>query len=194
MNIFEAVRLSENDEEAVRWLVECTRVSMKQFYPSIKTTEDVEDTIDLPTIYELIDLCAGIKLKEKTEETIVSQSTNTESSWEALDLAKLESEVFLLGMWKDYNELEISLSMPELVLTLEAKRDLDYQGRKFMAAIQGVELEEPEPEPDALDKLKARVYSKGQTSDPNDILALQGPRAAELGFGIGMGMEYEKWD
>jgi hypothetical protein len=40
--------------------------------------------------------------------------------------------------------------------------------------------------------MKARVFSRGQTSDSNDILSLQGPAAKKAGFGIGMGIEYEK--
>jgi hypothetical protein len=39
--------------------------------------------------------------------------------------------------------------------------------------------------------MKARVFSKGQTSDSNDVLSLQGPKAKQLGFGIGMGLDYE---
>jgi hypothetical protein len=60
---------------------------------------------------------------------------------QSLDLAKIESEVFLLGIWKDYRELEESLSMPELIATLSSRRDLDYQEKKFLAAIQGVDLD-----------------------------------------------------
>ena len=39
--------------------------------------------------------------------------------------------------------------------------------------------------------MKARVFSRGQTSDGNDVLALQGANAQKAGFGIGMGLEYE---
>jgi hypothetical protein len=39
--------------------------------------------------------------------------------------------------------------------------------------------------------MKARVYSNGSTSNPNDILALQGAAAKRAGFGIGEGLEYE---
>jgi hypothetical protein len=39
--------------------------------------------------------------------------------------------------------------------------------------------------------MKARVYSNGATSNPNDILALQGAAARKAGFGIGHGLEYE---
>jgi len=39
--------------------------------------------------------------------------------------------------------------------------------------------------------MKARVFSKGATSDPNDILSLQGIKAEQLGFGIGFGLDYD---
>jgi hypothetical protein len=108
-------------------------------------------------------------------------------------LAELESELFLLGIWKDYEELEISLSMPELVATLSAKRDLDYQEKKFLAAIQGVDLDKDSgpKEQNKWEEMKARVFSGGRTSDPNDITSLQGLNAQKAGFGIGMGLEYQ---
>jgi hypothetical protein len=43
----------------------------------------------------------------------------------------------------------------------------------------------------AWEEMKARLYSKGKTSDPNDILALQGDAAKRAGFGIGYGLDYE---
>jgi len=39
--------------------------------------------------------------------------------------------------------------------------------------------------------MKARVFSKGKTSNPNDIVALQGAAARQKGFGIGHGLDYE---
>ena len=108
-------------------------------------------------------------------------------------MAKLESEVFLLGIWKDYEELETSLSMPELMATLESKRDLDYHEKKFLAAIQGVDLDEQSGKKNAWEEMKARVFSNGQAADANDILAYQGVNAAKAGFGIGNGLSYEKW-
>ena len=52
----------------------------------------------------------------------------------------MEAEVFLLGHWKDYDELEETLSMPELLATLEAQRKVKYRDYKFQAAMQGVTL------------------------------------------------------
>jgi hypothetical protein len=41
--------------------------------------------------------------------------------------------------------------------------------------------------------MKARVFSKGATTNGNDILALQGMNAERAGFGIGMGLDYETY-
>jgi hypothetical protein len=168
---------------------------MKQYYPGINLTKsDVEDSLDLPTIYTVLDISAGIKINQKSEETVKDQATESGSSWSELDLAKIESEVFLLGIWKDYRELEESLSMPELIATLSSRRDLDYQEKKFLAAIQGVDLDknsQSDRGQKEWEDMKARVFSQGKTKDSNDILALQGQNARSAGFGIGMGLDYE---
>jgi hypothetical protein len=195
MQAFENVKVTKNDDEAIAALVECVRVCMKQYYPSISgTVEDIEDSIDMPTIYKVLDVSAGIKINKKSKEPVKDQAVESGSTWDDLDLAKLESEVFLLGIWKDYQELELSLSMPELMATLEVSRELDYAEKKFMAAIQGVDLDKESGKSKGQqewDDMKARVFSGGQTSDANDILSFQGPKAQKAGFGIGMGLDYE---
>ena len=195
MQAFENVKVTKNDDEAIAALVECVRVCMKQYYPSISgSVEDVEDSIDMPTIYKVLDVSAGIRINKKSEEPVKDQAVESGSTWDDLDLAKLESEVFLLGIWKDYQELELSLSMPELMATLEVSRELDYAEKKFMAAIQGVDLDAESGKgkgQQEWEDMKARVFSGGQTSDANDILSFQGPKAQKAGFGIGMGLDYE---
>ena len=195
MEAFEYVKTAKNDDEAIDFLVECVRITMKQYYPDIKLTKsDIEDSLDLPTIYTVLDISAGIKINEKSEETVKDQATDSGSPWSELDLAKIESEVFLLGIWKDYRELEESLSMPELIATLSSRRELDYQEKKFLAAIQGVDLDAQSGESKGQkewEDMKARVFSQGKAKDGNDILALQGQNARSAGFGIGMGLDYE---
>jgi hypothetical protein len=195
MLVFNDIKNTKNDDEAVEVLVRCVRVCMKQYYPKISNSvEEVEDNIDMPTIYDILDVAAGIRINKKSEEPVKNQAIDSGETWENLDLAKLESEVFLLGIWKDYQELESSLSMPELMATLEVSRELDYTEKKFLAAIQGVDLD-GETNKDKGQKewedMKARVFSKGKTIDGNDILALQGPNAQKAGFGIGIGLDYE---
>ena len=195
MEAFEYVKTAKNDDEAIDFLVECVRITMKQYYPNINLTKsDVEDSLDMPTIYTVLDISAGIKINQKSEETVKDQATDSGSPWSELDLAKIESEVFLLGIWKDYRELEESLSMPELIATLSSRRELDYQEKKFLAAIQGVDLDKQsgsERGQKEWEDMKARVFSQGKAKDGNDILALQGQNARSAGFGIGMGLDYE---
>lgn len=190
MEKFEDVKTAKNDEMAIRELIECVLITMKQYCPEIKTVEQLEDVIDLPAIYEIIDLAAGIKLNDKTPEPVTKQASEGGTTWDTLDLAKLESEVFLVGIWKDYEDLETSLSLPELLATLNSKRDAEYSEKKFLAAIQGVDLDKESGKTDAWEAMKAKVFSRGKTSDPNDVTALQGINAQKAGFGIGMGLDY----
>jgi len=188
---FENIKSVNNDEDAINKLSECALIAMKQYYPLITSVDELEDAIDLPSIYKILNIAAGIKIDDKKEEPVKKQAEESGSTWDTLDLAKLESEVFLLGIWKDYEELESSLSMPELVSTLGSKRELDYQEKKFLAAMQGVDLDEQSGKKNAWEEMKARVFSGGKASDSNDILAYQGVNAQKSGFGIGMGLDYE---
>lgn len=99
----------------------------------------------------------------------------------------------LLGKWRNFEQLEDDLSMPELSALLEAKIDYDDNQRRFFAAIQGVDLGESREQSEGVssfEDMKARVFSGGQAKDAKDILALQGINAQQAGFGIGMGLEY----
>lgn len=192
MNAFQYVKTAQNDAEAMDHLSQCVLVSMKQYMPSIKTTEELEDNVDMPTVYRILKLSAGVDVDPNSEETVKDQASESGTSWEDLDLAKLESEVFLLGIWKDYEELETCLSMPELVATLSSKRELDYDEKKFLAAIQGVDLDQQSGRgQDEWEKMKARVFSGGKTEDSNDIASFQGVKAQKAGFGVGMGIDFE---
>jgi hypothetical protein len=189
---FEGMKDASDDNEAIEVLSKCVGICMKQYCPEIADT--VEDNLDLPTIYKVIDIAAGIKINKKSEEPVKEQAQASGSTWDDLDLAKLEAEVFILGIWKDYKELEESLSMPELMVTLSSKRELDYEEKRFLAAIQGVDLDgstNSDKGQKEWEDMKARVFSGGATSDSNDVLALQGQNAIKAGFGIGMGLDYE---
>jgi hypothetical protein len=100
----------------------------------------------------------------------------------------------MLGIWKDYQELEDSLSMPELTAILVAKYENDRQDKKFLAALQGVDLDKESGSSSGGQKqwedMKARVFSGGRSDNSDDITSLQGPNASKAGFGIGMGLEY----
>jgi hypothetical protein len=192
MQAFEDLKNANGEDGAIQKLVLCVSICMKQYYPLIKTPEDVEDSFDMKTLYKILDIAAGIKMNTDKKEEIPGQASENGSSWNELDLAQLESEVFLLGIWKDYEELEASLSMPELTSVLSAKREDDYNHKKFLAAIQGVDLDKQSGKSqNAWEDMKARVFSGGKAKSANDIVSMQGINAQKAGFGIGMGLDYE---
>ena len=175
-------------------LTECGLICMKQYYPEIKTKEQLEDVADIQMIYEMMKFGGGVSLDRDSKEKKQSakDTEERENSWQNIDLAKIESEVFLLGIYKDYEELESSLSLQELLSIVNMRRDLDYEEKKFLASIQGIDIEKGNKKSvDPWEAMKARVFSGGQTSDPNDITSFQGPKAAKAGFGVGMGIDYE---
>lgn len=195
LDTFALIKNVKNDDEYIMLLVECLRITMKQYYPELsKTDTDISDNIDLPTLHKILEIGAGIKTNKEFSEEVKEEIKNNEdgSSWDDIDLVKLESEVFMLGIWKNYDELESSLSMPELMQILSSRRELDYEEKKFMAAMQGIDLDKDSGRGQKeWEDLKARVFSKGQTQDSNDVLSLQGQNARKNGFGIGMGLDYE---
>jgi hypothetical protein len=202
METFTGIQSATSEAETIGVLAECALIAMKQYLPNhFKSIEDLEDSFDLGAIYDLLNYSAGIDLKKKGE-AIVEEAAEEEkektTTWESLDLAKLESEVFLLGIWKNFDELERSISIEELMQILSITRELDYEEKKFLAAIQGINLDEQVGKEDEKvrgqkewENLKARVASNGQATDSKDILALQGTAARQAGFGIGLGLGYE---
>ena len=84
--------------------------------------------------------------------------------------------------------------MPELTSLLLIKREKDYDEKKFLAAMQGVDLDKETGASSgqkAWEDMKARVFSRGTTIDSNDVVSLQGYNADKAGFGIGQGLEYQ---
>lgn len=81
--------------------------------------------------------------------------------------------------------------MPELVAILDSMREKTYNEHRFLAAMQGVDLDaEKAKSTTSFEDIKARVFSGGAAQDASDILSLQGINAQTAGFGIGMGLEY----
>ncbi len=195
MKEFENVKTASDDGDAFLFVSKCALIAMMQYKPEIKTIEQIEDTFDIASLYKVLEISAGITLKSPGEssESINKQANNKENAtWETMDLAKLESEVFLLGIWKDYEDLESSLSMPELSETLNAKREELYNERKFFASLKGIDIDagSSKQEENPWEKLKNKVMNGGK--DSNDVTSLRGAKARKAGFGIGMGLTYEK--
>lgn len=89
--------------------------------------------------------------------------------------------MFLLGRWKNYDDLEESLCFEELVATINAMREREQRERKFLAALQGVDLDEE------------ITSSESVGNKYGDIVDVNGYKAAQEGFGIGMGLGYAEF-
>jgi len=50
---FEKVKNANGDEQAIGALAKCALITMKQYYPKIQTIEELEDSVDLKTIYRI---------------------------------------------------------------------------------------------------------------------------------------------
>jgi hypothetical protein len=96
-----------------------------------------------------------------------------------------------LGAWKSYEDLEESLSLPELLQTIESMQEKERQDRIFLASLQGVDLrDEQEEKGPTFEDIRLKAMGIEATTD--DVVSLQGSMAAEAGFGIGAGLGYSK--
>ena len=87
--------------------------------------------------------------------------------------------------------MEDNLSMPELIQTFKSMQKSESEKRKFLAAIQGVDLDAgEEEETSSFEDVRRRAL--GITADATDVVSLQGQFASEAGFGIGAGLGYKK--
>lgn len=63
----ELAAVAENNDKSMDVLMDCVEIAMKQYKPEL--SEDraaLEDNIDLPTVYEVIDAASGIQLTDPT--------------------------------------------------------------------------------------------------------------------------------
>lgn len=82
--------------------------------------------------------------------------------------------------------------MPELVQTFKSMQKSESDKRKFLAMLQGIDIgqEEKEEEGPTFEDIQRRAL--GINAAPDDVLSLQGSFAASAGFGINMGLGYQK--
>jgi len=81
--------------------------------------------------------------------------------------------------------------MPELIQTLKSMQKVENDKRKFLAGIQGVNLDEDKQEEGGTTFEDVRRRAMGVNAEGNDVVSLQGEFAEHSGFGIGMGLGYE---
>lgn len=66
MKKFETIaEVSEDNDKSMDVLIDCVQIAMKQYAPDFANDrEKLEENIDLPSVYKVIEAAAGIKLDE----------------------------------------------------------------------------------------------------------------------------------
>jgi hypothetical protein len=82
--------------------------------------------------------------------------------------------------------------MPELIQTLKSMQKTESEKRKFLAGIQGIDInqEEEQEQGPTFEDIQRRALGIDASGD--DVLSLQGTLASQSGFGIGAGLGYIK--
>ena len=64
MKKFEALaEVAENNDKSMNILMECVQIAMKQYNePLSADLKALEDNIDLPTVYKIVEAASGVKL------------------------------------------------------------------------------------------------------------------------------------
>lgn len=65
MKQFEQVSLvAEDNEKSMNLLIECVAIAMQQYKPELADVSKLEDVLDLPTVYKIIEAASGVKLQD----------------------------------------------------------------------------------------------------------------------------------
>jgi hypothetical protein len=79
--------------------------------------------------------------------------------------------------------------MPELIQTFKAMQKTESEKRRFLASIQGIDLNESQEEAGpSFEDIQRRALGIDASGD--DVVSLQGNLAAQSGFGVGLGLGY----
>ena len=66
---FEGVAaVAEDNEKSMDVLLDCVQIAFKQFLPELADDRDaIEEKLDLPTVYAIVDAASGIQLGDTTD-------------------------------------------------------------------------------------------------------------------------------
>ena len=65
MSKFEQVAgVAEDNEKSMTLLIECVQIAMEQYKPELADTSKLEEILDLPTVYKVIEAASGVKLQD----------------------------------------------------------------------------------------------------------------------------------
>ena len=65
MTKFEKVAaVADDNEKSMTLLIECVEIAMKQYSPELADVKKLEEVLDLPTVYKIIEAASGVKLQD----------------------------------------------------------------------------------------------------------------------------------
>lgn len=56
--------IASDNVKSMDLLLDCAVIAMKQYNPDMASKETLEEVIDLPTVYKIIEVASGIKLND----------------------------------------------------------------------------------------------------------------------------------
>ena len=67
MKKFEGIaKVVDSNDKSMDILIDCVQIAMKQYAPDLSTDrEKLEDTIDLPSVYKVVEAASGIKFDDE---------------------------------------------------------------------------------------------------------------------------------
>jgi hypothetical protein len=67
MKTFEGIaKVADNNDKSMDILIDCVQIAMKQYAPDLATDrEKLEDNIDLPSVYKVVEAASGIKFDDQ---------------------------------------------------------------------------------------------------------------------------------
>jgi hypothetical protein len=65
MKKFEVIaEVADNNDKSLDALLECVKVALQQYKPELLEKDDLEDILDLPTVYKIVEEASGINLSD----------------------------------------------------------------------------------------------------------------------------------
>jgi membrane protease subunit (stomatin/prohibitin family) len=71
MATFEKIQeVSDNNDKSMDLLIKCVQIALQQYLPELTDTKNIEDLLDLPTVYAIVEVASGITLGENAGSII----------------------------------------------------------------------------------------------------------------------------
>lgn len=69
MKKFEGIAdVATDNDKSMSLLLDCVAIAMEQYKPELaKDSEKLEDLLDLPTVYKIVEAASGVKLNEASD-------------------------------------------------------------------------------------------------------------------------------